>query len=81
MEWLRALDLIDGPNPHAAVAGQRTGRTDDPKIPDETRAYIRDFDRIVENTRTPKLYEQMLTVYPDRINPGALWSSARVEKG
>jgi glyoxylase-like metal-dependent hydrolase (beta-lactamase superfamily II) len=83
MEWLRALDLIDGLHPRAVVAGhKRAGRRDDPKIVDETRAYIRDFDRMVGNTRTAKeLYEQMLTVYPDRVNPGALWSSARGEKG
>ena len=83
MEWLRALDIIDGLDPRTVVAGhKRAGRTDDPKIVDETRAYIRDFDRIVENTRTAKeLYGQMLTLYPDRINPGALWSSARAAKG
>ena len=83
MEWLRALDLIDGLQPRAVVAGhKRAGRTDDPKIVDETRAYIRDFDRLVEQTGTAKeLYEQMLAVYPDRIDPGALWSSARAAKG
>jgi glyoxylase-like metal-dependent hydrolase (beta-lactamase superfamily II) len=82
-EWLRALDVIDGLHPSAVVAGhKRAGRIDAPKIVDETRAYICDFDRIVEQTRTAKeLYEQMLAVYPDRVNPGALWSSARAEKG
>jgi glyoxylase-like metal-dependent hydrolase (beta-lactamase superfamily II) len=83
MEWLRALDLIEGLQPHAVVAGhKRIGRADDPKIIDETRAYVRDFDRIVERTRTAReLYEQMLTIHPNRINPGALWSSARAAKG
>ena len=42
--------------------------------------YIRDFDRIAGNTGTAdELYEQMLWLYPDRINPGSLWSSARGE--
>ena len=82
MEWIRALDVIEGLHPRAVVAGhKRAGRADDPKIIDETRTYIRDFDRIAENTRTAdELYEQMLSVYPDRVNPGSLWSSARAEK-
>jgi glyoxylase-like metal-dependent hydrolase (beta-lactamase superfamily II) len=83
MEWLDALDLIEGLHPRAVVAGhKRAGRSDSPRIVDQTRAYIRDFDRIVAETRTAKeLYEQMLTGYPDRLNPGALWSSARAQKG
>jgi hypothetical protein len=44
--------------------------------------YKGDFDRIAGNTGTAdELYEQMLWLYPDRINPGSLWSSARAEKG
>jgi glyoxylase-like metal-dependent hydrolase (beta-lactamase superfamily II) len=83
LEWLRALDVIDGLHPRAVIAGhKRPGRPDDPAIVDETRSYIRDFDRIVEHTRTAKdLYEQMLALYPHRVNPGALWSSARAAKG
>ena len=52
-----------------------------PRIIEETRQYIRDFDRLVETTTTAQdLYDQMLSLYPDRINPGALWSSARACK-
>jgi hypothetical protein len=61
---------------------KRAGRADDPKIIDETRAYIRDFDRLAGNTSTAdELYEQMLSLYKDRVNPGSLWSSARAQKG
>ena len=83
LEWIRALDVIAALQPRAVVAGhKRAGRADDPKIIGETRTYIRDFDRIAEHTRTAaELYEQMLSVYPDRVNPGSLWSSARAEKG
>jgi len=83
MEWIRALDLVEALHPRAVVAGhKRAGRADDPKIIDETRMYIRDFDRIAGNTRTAdELYEQMLSLYPGRVNPGSLWSSARAEKG
>jgi hypothetical protein len=70
-------------SPRAVVAGhKRAGRADDPKIIDETRVYIPDFDRIAESSGTAdELYEQMLCLYPDRVNPGSLWSSARAEKG
>jgi glyoxylase-like metal-dependent hydrolase (beta-lactamase superfamily II) len=83
LEWIRALDVIEALHPRAVVAGhKRAGRADDPTIIDETRTYIRDFDRIAANTRTAdELYEQMVSVYPDRVNPGSLWSSARAEKG
>jgi glyoxylase-like metal-dependent hydrolase (beta-lactamase superfamily II) len=83
LEWIRALDIIDALHPLAVVAGhKRAGRADDPKIIEETRAYIRDFDRLAGSTRTAdELYERMLSLYPDRVNPGSLWSSARAEKG
>ena len=58
-------------------------KTDDkPRIIEETRQYIRDFDRLAEKTRTAQeLYDKMLELYPNRVNPGwALWSSARAVK-
>jgi hypothetical protein len=61
------------------IAGhKRPGSADDPRILEETRQYIRDFDRVVETTTTAReLYDQMLERYPARVNPGALWGSAR----
>jgi len=55
---------------------------DNPKIIEETRQYIRDFDRPAEKTRTAQeLYDKMLDLHPNRVNPGwALWSSARAVK-
>jgi hypothetical protein len=45
------------------------------------RQYIRDVDRIAESTTTAReLYEQVLALHPDRVNPGALWLSARALK-
>jgi glyoxylase-like metal-dependent hydrolase (beta-lactamase superfamily II) len=83
MEWIRALDIIEALHPRAVVAGhKRAGRADDPTVIDETRSYIREFDRMAEKTSTAiELYEQMLSLYPNRVNPGALWSSARALKG
>jgi hypothetical protein len=81
-EWIAALDKIEALHPRAVVAShKRPGNEDTPRIIEETRQYIRDFDRLAETTKTAKeLYDKMLALYPNRVNPGwALWSSARAE--
>jgi glyoxylase-like metal-dependent hydrolase (beta-lactamase superfamily II) len=81
-EWISALDTIESLNPRAVIAGhKRPGNDDSPKIIEETRQYIRDFDRVAGTTTTARgLYDKMLELYPDRVNPGALWLSARALK-
>jgi glyoxylase-like metal-dependent hydrolase (beta-lactamase superfamily II) len=77
-EWIAALDKIEALKPRAVIAGhKRPGAEDSPKIIEETRQYIRDFDRVVETTTTAReLHYKMLELYPSRVNPGALWASA-----
>lgn len=82
-EWISALDKIESLNPRTVIAAhKRPGNEDNPRIIEETRQYIRDFDRIAEMTTTAQeLYDKMLELYPNRVNPGwALWSSARAVK-
>ena len=82
-EWISALDKIESLDPRAVVASHKRPENDDnPRIIEETRQYIRDFDRLAETTRTAQeLYDKMLELYPNRVNPGwALWSSARAVK-
>ena len=81
-EWIAALDTIEALHPQTVIAGhQRAGRHDGPEIIEETRQYIRDFDRIAETTSTAEdLYGQVLALHPDRINPDALWISAQAVK-
>jgi glyoxylase-like metal-dependent hydrolase (beta-lactamase superfamily II) len=81
--WLTALDTIEKLSPRAVVAGhKRPERADDPKILEETRQYIRDFEALAARTATPlELYTEMTARYPDRVNRGALWGSARATKG
>src|SRR6266478_1929834 len=81
-EWIAALDMIESLKPRAVVAGhKRPGRPDAPDIVEETRQYIRDFDRIAARTQTAReLYDQMLAIYPDRVNSPVLWNSARAVK-
>jgi glyoxylase-like metal-dependent hydrolase (beta-lactamase superfamily II) len=82
-EWTAALDKIESLNPRAVVATHKRPENDDnPRIIEETRQYIRDFDRLAGTTTTAQeLYDKMLKLYPNRVNPGwALWSSARAVK-
>src|SRR5437660_12702096 len=81
-DWIAALDTIESLKPAAVVAGhKRPGAADTPNIIEETRKYIRDFDRIAANTQTAsELYNQMLAIYPKRVNPAVLWLSARAIK-
>ena len=66
--WISALDTIESLNPRAVIAGhKRPGNDDSPKIIEETRQYIRDFDRVAGTTTTAReLYDKMLELYPDR---------------
>src|SRR6267378_632173 len=82
-EWIAALDKIESLNPRAVVAAHKRPENDDnPKIIEETRQYIRDFDRLAQTTKTvQELYDKMLELYPNRVNPAwALWSFARAVK-
>jgi glyoxylase-like metal-dependent hydrolase (beta-lactamase superfamily II) len=78
-DWIAALDTIESLHPRSVIAGhQRVGRHDGPEIIEETRQYIRDFDQIAETTSTAQdLYDQVIALHPDRINPDALWISAQ----
>jgi glyoxylase-like metal-dependent hydrolase (beta-lactamase superfamily II) len=82
-EWISAQDKIESLKPHAVIAGhKRPTNEDSPRIIEQTRQYIRDFDRIGGTATTAlDLYNQMIKIYPDRINPGALWRSALAVKG
>jgi glyoxylase-like metal-dependent hydrolase (beta-lactamase superfamily II) len=78
-EWIAALDTMESLRPRMVVAGhKREGAEDHPRIIEETRQYIRNFDQAARKATTPpELYEQMVSLYPDRLNPGALWDAAR----
>jgi hypothetical protein len=82
-QWIAAPDKIQYLNPRVGVAShKRPDNDDNPRIIEETRQYIRDFDRLAQTTRTAQaLYDKMVEIYPNRVNPEwALWSSARAVK-
>ncbi len=64
------------------IAGHKVPENaDDPRIIAETRQYIRDFNRLDAATTTARqLYDAMLEIYPDRVNPGSLWGAANTAK-
>ena len=82
-EWLRALDAIEALHPKAVVAGHGVLDPDSsPRHIEETRAYLRDFNQVVAKTSTAvNLYEKMLALHPNRVNPGSLWATAKALKG
>jgi glyoxylase-like metal-dependent hydrolase (beta-lactamase superfamily II) len=78
LAWLAAIDKIEALKPQAVVVGHGPLDPDNaPRHIEETRRYIRDFMRLdAETTTARELYDSMLALYPDRINPGSLWGSA-----
>jgi glyoxylase-like metal-dependent hydrolase (beta-lactamase superfamily II) len=81
-KWIAALDKMESLKPRAVIAGhKRVGNDDSPKILGETRRYIRDFERLAgQMTTALELYDQMLKLYPEWGNRGALWTSVRAVK-
>jgi hypothetical protein len=52
-----------------------------PRHIEETRRYLHDFVASLANTSTAmELYEAMLSLHSDRVNPGSLWASAKASK-
>src|SRR5579864_8673112 len=81
-EWIAALDTVESLKPRTVIAGhKKPEKNDSTRIIEETRQYIRDFDRLARMTTTAReLYDEMLQLYPNRANPGSLWGSARAAK-
>jgi glyoxylase-like metal-dependent hydrolase (beta-lactamase superfamily II) len=82
LEWISTLDKLEALKSKAVVAGHKVPENDDdPRIIGETRQYLRDFDRLNEATANAReLYDVMLELYPDRVNPGSLWGAANTAK-
>jgi glyoxylase-like metal-dependent hydrolase (beta-lactamase superfamily II) len=82
LDWLAAIDKIEALNPRAVVVGHGPLDPDNsPRHIQETRRYIQDFIRADDETQTAReLYDRILALYPDRINPGSLWGSANAAK-
>ncbi|MDR6289738.1 MULTISPECIES: MBL fold metallo-hydrolase [Inquilinus] len=82
LEWIATLDRLEALKPKAVIAGHKIPENDDdPRIIGETRQYIADFNRLNAATTTARqLYDAMLEIHPDRVNPGSLWGAANIAK-
>lgn len=82
LDWIATLDRLEALNPRAVIAGHKIPENkDEPRIIAETRQYLSDFNRLDKATTTVReLYDAMLEIYPDRVNPGSLWGGAKAAK-
>jgi glyoxylase-like metal-dependent hydrolase (beta-lactamase superfamily II) len=78
LQWIDALDKLEALDPYVVVAGHKIpDYDDDPHSIAATRRYLRDFIRIDRETETPRaLFDRMMERYPNRANPGSLWTGA-----
>jgi glyoxylase-like metal-dependent hydrolase (beta-lactamase superfamily II) len=76
--WLQALNKVAELNPRAVVAGHKKKDLPDvPDILDETRDYLLDAQRLLAGEPSPReFFDQMLRLYPQRLNVGPVWYSA-----
>jgi glyoxylase-like metal-dependent hydrolase (beta-lactamase superfamily II) len=74
-KWIKALDTVAALQPRRVVASHKNpALDDDPKTIDETRAYLEDSYCLLQTSRSAlEFYDAMMTRYPTRLNPTALW--------
>ncbi|MFF3468183.1 hypothetical protein ACWCQN_42710 [Streptomyces sp. NPDC001984] len=77
-KWLTALDTVAALRPRAVVAGHKNRDLPDaPSILEQTRDYLLDAQRLLAAKPSPReFYDQMLQLYPDRLNASPVWYSA-----
>ncbi len=76
--WLKAIDKVAALRPRAVVAGHKNkDLPDDPVILGQTRDYLLDARRLLADKPSPReFYDQMIDLYPDRLNVGPVWYGA-----
>jgi len=77
--WLDALDVVEKLQPKTVVAGHKDQTADDDatRVLAETRAYIADAGRLLDEGASATDYFNAITsLHPTRLNTGAAWISA-----
>jgi hypothetical protein len=81
MEWIDALDTMEGLAPTTIITGHKDPAAPDDdatRILDESRQYIRDFDEAVAvSDSAGEIITIMSGRYPDLSNPYTLWVAAQ----
>jgi glyoxylase-like metal-dependent hydrolase (beta-lactamase superfamily II) len=77
-QWLHAIDRVDELDPRAVVAGHKNkDLPDDPAVLGETRQYLQDVIRLLDEKPTAQeFFDQMIALYPGRLNPSPVWYGA-----
>lgn len=77
--WVASLDAVAALNPTIVVSGhKRVGAPDTPDTIEQSRRYLLDFSRIVEQEETVEgIVSAMLELHGDRDNPRVLWYGAK----
>jgi glyoxylase-like metal-dependent hydrolase (beta-lactamase superfamily II) len=77
-KWLHALDQVEALHPAIVICGHKNRLLDDsPDTIQRTRSYLVDAQRLLAGSPTAlEFFHAMLGLYPERLNPGALWSGA-----
>lgn len=77
--WLASLDTVAALNPTTVISGhKRVGAADSPETIEQSRQYLRDFSRVVDEQETvEEIVAAMMQLHGDRDKPGTLWYGAR----
>ena len=77
-QWLQAIDRVADLQPRVVVAGHKNkDLPDDPVVLDETRQYLQDVIRLLDEKPTAReFFDQMIALYPRRLNPSPVWYGA-----
>ncbi|MFF0118719.1 MBL fold metallo-hydrolase [Micromonospora arida] len=77
-QWLDALDRVEALAPRAVVASHKNrDLPDDPASIDQTRQYLLNVERLLAEKQTAsEFFDEIVRLYPDRVNPGPAWYGA-----
>jgi glyoxylase-like metal-dependent hydrolase (beta-lactamase superfamily II) len=78
LAWISALDKLALLDAKVVVGGHSDPKGSfGPDAIGETKAYFKDFNRIADQADwAQEVYGSMMELYPERLNPGSLWSGA-----
>jgi glyoxylase-like metal-dependent hydrolase (beta-lactamase superfamily II) len=78
LAWTAALDKLASLDAKVVVGGHSDPNSSfGPDSIIETKAYFENFNRVVDESKTAEeIYFRMMDLYPERLNPGSLWSGA-----
>ncbi|MDX2852944.1 MBL fold metallo-hydrolase [Streptomyces sp. PA03-3a] len=77
--WRRAIDTVEALQPRWIVTGHKNKALDDDatRAINETRQYLNAADELLpQHDSALSFFNAMLELFPERLNPGALWNGA-----